>query len=317
MPADRTNARQLTQFVFTINNPHEDCAHELIDTKPEWVKYVVFQLEEAPSTGTKHLQGYAELTERKTLTTIKGWLGNSAHIEKRMGTRQQARDYCMKEDTRLEGPWEAGVWDSAGQGRRSDLDAAAEVIRTRGLVAVREEMPGTYIRYANMLSRYAREIEVVPRDQEFVPREWQSQVLDLLADEPDDRTIYWITDTTGNTGKSRLTKHLVREKGAICLSGPVGDMRFGYMQAGYPRIVVFDVTRTQADNIKHLYAFAEQLKNGMFFNTKYESRMCCFEAPHVVFMANVSWDRQAISNDRMHEINLSEVGQAGVLPSWI
>ena len=40
---------------------------------------------------------------------------NFIHLEIRRGTQQQARDYCQKHDTRVDGPWEYGTPHKAGK----------------------------------------------------------------------------------------------------------------------------------------------------------------------------------------------------------
>ena len=39
-----------------------------------------------------------------------------SHHEQRRGTRDQARDYCRKVETRVEGPYEFGEWMVTGHG---------------------------------------------------------------------------------------------------------------------------------------------------------------------------------------------------------
>ena len=45
----------------------------------------------------------------------------SLHLEQARATRAKARDYCRKEDTRIDGPWEHGDFDAGGQGKRNDI----------------------------------------------------------------------------------------------------------------------------------------------------------------------------------------------------
>ena len=45
---------------------------------------------------------------------------NFIHLEIRRGTQQQARDYCQKHDTRVDGPWEYGTPHKAG--KRNDIE---------------------------------------------------------------------------------------------------------------------------------------------------------------------------------------------------
>jgi len=279
---------------FTVNNPSTNI------TYPSFVKYCVHQREKGDS-GTEHFQGYAELSTRQRMTGLKKWLP-TAHFEARRGSSTQARDYCMKEDSRIEGPWEHGEFTAVTAGQRTDLEAAAELVLTDGVQAAAAAYPSQFIRYHKGIIAYANVMKKRPRDEDFVPRPWQKQVLDLLSDTPNGRTILWVHETRGNVGKSRLATHLVAEHGAIELHGKVADMAHGYNDNP---VVIFDLARTQSECVKHIYEFAEKLKNGRFFSPKYESGMKTFAPPHVVFFANFAPPRDAWSTDRLHEINLN------------
>lgn len=87
-----------TCWCFTLNNPEEH--GPLPNTWPD-VKLMVYQLEEANSS-TLHYQGYVEFTTAKRISTLKN-INAHAHFEVRRGSRQQAIEYCMKEDTRVPG----------------------------------------------------------------------------------------------------------------------------------------------------------------------------------------------------------------------
>lgn len=92
-------------WVFTINNPEED-ADSLLERlmNNDMVRYVIFQKEKGEN-GTEHYQGYLELRRNQRMSFIKRMMPR-AHLEQRRGTREQARDYARKEETRIEGPWE-------------------------------------------------------------------------------------------------------------------------------------------------------------------------------------------------------------------
>lgn len=79
-------------WCFTYNNPTH------VPTPDEWpdCHYAIYQLEMGAS-GTVHYQGYAEFSKSKRLS----WLRNhtnmpGAHWAVRRGTREEARNYCMK-----------------------------------------------------------------------------------------------------------------------------------------------------------------------------------------------------------------------------
>lgn len=126
----RTKMTQSNFWLFTYNNPTHT-PDEIIELFTGHVDYLVFQLE-VGENGTPHYQGYMELTTRKRLSTVRRIL--QAHYSIRRGTRRQAREYCMKEDTRTEGPWEHGEWNPVGEddvrGQRNDLIGYKDAIRS-------------------------------------------------------------------------------------------------------------------------------------------------------------------------------------------
>lgn len=71
---------------------------ELEKLKKEHIKYLCFGIEKAPTTGKIHYQGYIEVKTPMRISGIKNMMcDNSVHLEKRMGTRDQAIDYCKKD----------------------------------------------------------------------------------------------------------------------------------------------------------------------------------------------------------------------------
>ncbi len=49
---------------------------------------------------------------------------------------------------------------------------------------------------------------------------------------------------------------------------------------------IFDLSRTCADKIDHIYSLIENFKNGIMFSSKYESGTRIFTPPHVIVFAN-------------------------------
>ena len=76
----------------------------------ERVRYVIWQLEEGKG-GYLHYQVYIEFNSPQRLEAVKKYINRSdAHCEKRKGPREKARNYCRKEESHVEGPWEIGKW---------------------------------------------------------------------------------------------------------------------------------------------------------------------------------------------------------------
>ncbi len=116
-------------------------------------RYCVFQLERG-AEGTEHFQMLLEFSKKKTFATVRRETENS-HVAMTKH-RLQARAYCQKEDTRVEGPWERGVWEPVGQGKRTDLSLLIERVREgetfRELIDDEEVAP-TAVRYGRHLER--------------------------------------------------------------------------------------------------------------------------------------------------------------------
>lgn len=127
-----------------------------IQSTSQDIKYMIFQLEEGEQEQTPHLQGYLELTSRKTRRQLKIILNiDRIHLELRKGSQQQAIDYCKKEDGRLEGPWEFGV-RSAGAGQRTDLSTIQQRIRDDNWsdIRVADEFFAQWCHYQHAFRRY-------------------------------------------------------------------------------------------------------------------------------------------------------------------
>lgn len=98
------------------------------------IRYCVFQHEKCPDTNRPHVQGYVELSKPYRIGQVKALFNDDTmHLEPRRGTQQEARDYCMKAETRIQGPWEFGKpWTARSEpGKRTDLVNNIIVIEDR------------------------------------------------------------------------------------------------------------------------------------------------------------------------------------------
>lgn len=81
-------------YVFTLNNYTEEEEEKLIQTQGHM--YLIYG-KEVGEKGTPHLQGFIYFKNQRSFNSVKKLLGTRYHIEKQMGTNQQAIDYCKKE----------------------------------------------------------------------------------------------------------------------------------------------------------------------------------------------------------------------------
>lgn len=277
---------------------------EEITEYPPYLRYCVYQIESCPETGKLHRQGYAEFTKKLTPKLFQSWLPG-AHVEKRSGTREQARAYCMKADSRVSGPFEHGDWTLGGQGKRPDLASAVETIVS--CTSVKEAMeqvavlhPVEYVKFGAGLEKLARK-RIKMSELDIDLREWQEKLMEDMAVR-DDRAIHWVYDPVGGAGKSTFARWLVCNHGAILLSGKVHDMAYAYDGEPY---ALFDLSRTKEGKIDHIYEFAEMLKNGIIFSAKYDSCMKTFPFPHVIIFSNSMPEEGKWSADRLRLTDLS------------
>lgn len=127
--------------------------------------------------------------------------------------------------------------------------------------------------------------------------DYQKQVIDICKSAPDDRKIYVYIDKKGNKGKTSLCKHICMNYNAIYLSGKCNDCKSAIATLEEkPEICVFDFVRSVEDYVS--YEAIESVKNGIFFNGKYESSMCIFNPPHVFIFCNFDLEYEKLSKDR-------------------
>lgn len=135
-----------------------------------------------------------------------------------------------------------------------------------------------------------------------VLKDWQKVILQILDMPPVDREIYWFTDIKGGGGKTTLAKSIcIKNPNAIYVSGKVADVKCGITKMiqekkKYPNPIMFDFVRSNENFIS--YEAIESVKNGIFFNTKYESGQVQFPTPHVIIFANFNPDLSKLSADR-------------------
>lgn len=143
-----------------------------------------------------------------------------------------------------------------------------------------------------------RPIKILPDNKLY---DWEKDIISIVKNEPDDRKIYWIYETTGNVGKSTFCKYLCVKHNALILGGKANDMKYGivkYMEKNgeYPRTIIADIPRTNKKFIS--YQGLEEVKNACFFSGKYEGNMVIGNNPHLIIFANFPPDKSKMSKDR-------------------
>lgn len=138
-------------WCFTLNHPTEMFDFSLYRN----VQYAIYQ-HEIGEEGTDHFQGYIELKRSRTLLEMKNQINYEAHWEPRRGNAAQAREYCLKEDTRILGPWIYGEQQPKKQGKRNDMAIVMDMIKegAKDMDCLNSDYRGTYLRYRNHFMEY-------------------------------------------------------------------------------------------------------------------------------------------------------------------
>nr|WAE42700.1 MAG: replication associated protein [Cressdnaviricota sp.] len=211
-------------WCFTLNNYHPGSPLTFSND----VKGCVWQAEQG-SLGTPHLQGYIQFKKKMSLLQVKKVVGlESAHWENRKGSHKQALQYCIKEDTRVNGPWYHGDINLS-TGKRNDLDTFVQEVKS-GMTETDsfDLFPSVHARFPRFVSStYERfRVSLLPLSV-FEPRSgWQSDLGTVLSQEPNPRTIIWIYDSVGNLGKSYFANNY--SNAYVITGGKNADVYFAY-----------------------------------------------------------------------------------------
>lgn len=138
-------------------------------------------------------------------------------------------------------------------------------------------------------------------------REWQWKFLSEVYARNNDRRVFWIFDEKGGSGKTALAKWLVCRKDALYVSGKAADIKYAlseHLEEKEIKMVIFDYPRSQKEYIS--YGAIEEVKNGLFFSNKYESKMSIFNPPIVIIFANFLPDVSQLSLDRWQRYHLND-----------
>lgn len=133
---------------------------------------------------------------------------------------------------------------------------------------------------------------------------WQNKVIDLINDHirnNDDRTIYSILDIKGNIGKTALCRYIVGSglfNSIYISSGKACDIKFALAQ--YKNlddlVILFDLPRSVEEYVS--YQAIEEVKNGIYLSTKYESKMILHNSPFIIIFHNFELQYDKLSKDR-------------------
>jgi len=158
-------------WCLTVNNTW---SFDAINNFKNW-SYIVAGREVALS-GTKHLQAFIIFKTRTKFATVKNQCPR-AHIERMMGTSEQAADYCKKDNDFEEwGEFESLVGGKAGaSGGKAKAVNYAKIIKSaesHDFDEIKKDNPGVYFRHYHTIKRIAMDNPKPVEDLNELNNEW-------------------------------------------------------------------------------------------------------------------------------------------------
>lgn len=143
-------------------------------------------------------------------------------------------------------------------------------------------------------------------------RPWQRKVWALYNSEPDDRSIYWFYDLHGGVGKTAMAKYLCIKGKCVYVNGKASDVKYAVCkvrEAGIDvKCVIWGIPRQSQEYVS--YAAIEEVKDGLFFSSKYESGTVVMNSPHIFVFCNFYPETHKLSQDRWRIFDIT----SGELP---
>jgi len=257
-----------TCYSFTWNNPSDETYSFLNNLgKSEGISELIYQLQKGEKRLTPHLQGCISFTSSRYFSAVVKLL-KGAHIEKARKILA-LKNYCMKNESRIGSTFHFKKGKHIG---KSDLE----------------------------LNKNNYEKLILERDQLY---SWQEQMYKLFLSNPNDRTIVWLYDKTGENGKSAFCRFLMNEheNHVFSTSGNPADIKSGLKDKvlkhgrGGVRVVLWDISRSSRS---FSAMTAEDIKNGYFYSSKYESEGIKMYPPHIFVFSNKYPNKSIFSEDR-------------------
>lgn len=178
------------RWCFTLNNYTEEDIVSIRGLIENDVVSFIITGKEVGNSGTPHLQGYLELTRKKTLVGVKSLIGIiRIHLEKARGTPVENIEYCSKEGNVI-----IRDGDPMRQGKRSDLEEVKLAIDSGASeIEIADNHFSKWVQYRRSFAAY--------RNLRMGRRSWKSIVVVIhgptgvgktrwVHEQPDDRELY-------------------------------------------------------------------------------------------------------------------------------
>jgi hypothetical protein len=292
-------------WCFTVFQYDEETEKKLKSLYPDTVDYLCYGHEVCPTTGKAHLQGYIKFTNKKRFNQVKKLFNVPPHIEKCKGTPHQNFIYCGKED---KNPVELGTRpfktpEIKQQKMQLLIDQLISGVSVTEIC--KSNLCHIFVTNRDKIMRTVHEIKMENERKTYQERpmgslsslrQWQQDLMKFLHEiKNNDRSIVWVYDSKGNSGKTWLCREMCMTMNSciVLQNGHTRDVAHLY---NGERWVFFDFSRSDKNFIN--YDVLEKIKDGIIISTKYEGRCKLFHSPTVCCFANFFPKVENLSEDR-------------------
>lgn len=232
-----------------------------------------FQLEKGRAAGKEHYQVRLILREAQMTETLLTVFEARGFDRKDLTIIPESNNsicqgglafYVMKDDTRLDGPWNDPSYT------RPNL----EMYDYADLGCMSEPLP------------------------------FQRSIMDMCEIEPDDRTLHWVYNAAGRAGKSKLMKYMRCNQKFIFARVPLGtatQIKTSVIEKGRRKIYMVDLPRVRGSDERQqeLFSALEEIKNGWVESAMYgKVQELLMNPPHIWIFSNELPNRSFASEDR-------------------
>lgn len=255
-------------WAFTLNNYTETDILNFRELDCSTVPVLVFQEEIAPTTGTPHLQG--AIMFLKKVRPLK--------MFRKMGFPEGLH-------------WGKRLTKTNEKGKPMGFLATDDEFFGYCCDGTKRKEGGrVYIRgYQATYKKWIQEIPTL--------YDWQQNILNLLDNPGDARTIHWFWEPDGCAGKTTFLKYIHTHYDRVAISGgKCDDMKnciFQYVKENkvYPEHVIINYEREEPIDYKGIKC----TKDMFFYSGKYEGGAICGPCPNVIIMANMPPNESRLS----------------------
>ena len=148
---------------------------------------------------------------------------------------------------------------------------------------------------------------------EVILRPWQKDAFNLFKQIPDDRTVHWICDKEGNSGKSWFQNYVQAYFGYNRVFQC--DLRMGHRDICHIMrkrsmstidIFLFNDSRPASGSEVNLYRILDNIKDGQAMASKYDGNIISFKTPNIVMIFSTVYPNlNKLSGDRwrIYDVN--------------